>query len=62
LRGRCNLYSLHIQLSQQSHRAQIDCIEMLTQKDTPSRLAQETVSPIFTETEKEENEKMEEFV
>lgn len=35
---------------------------MLTQKDTPSRLAQETVSPIFTETEKEENEKTEEFV
>ena len=35
---------------------------MLTQKDTPSRLAQETISPIFTETEKEENEKMEEFV
>ena len=32
---------------------------MLAQEDTPSRLAQETVSPIFTETEKEENEKTE---
>lgn len=49
---RYNLYSLHIQLSQQSHRAQIDCIGMLTQKDTPSRLAQETVSTLFSQRQK----------